>query len=98
MEDFDFSKAKETMKNITIPNSQFQAKWREGVGYAVGIEGVKLTEDYETLEEALNTIGYGVDKDPNGDEILVRMEVPIDYEMVVRIMKALLIIEGGKNG
>lgn len=88
---FDFSKAEETFRNITIPNSQFQAKWKKDVGYSVGIENVKLTRDYKTLEQALNQIGYGVDIDKDGDEILVKLE-GIDFEIIPRIVKALIIL------
>lgn len=86
------------MKNIVIPNSAFEAKWRKDEGYSVGIEQVRLSKDYETLEEALNVIGYGVDKDQDGDEILVKVG-DIDYELVVRIVRALLIVkEENSNG
>lgn len=88
---FDFSKGEEETRNIVIPNSQFMAKWQKDEGYAVGIENVKLTKNYKTLEEALNQIGYGVDKDEEGDEVLVKVG-EIDFEMVTRIVKALIIV------
>jgi len=91
----DYSKAEETVKNIIIPNSQFGAKWVKGEGYAAGIENVKITKNHETLEEALNEIGYGVDKE-DGEEVLVKVG-ETDYELIVRIVKAILIIEGEKN-
>ena len=87
----DYSKAEETIRNINIPNSQFGAKWVKDEGYAIGIENVKITRNHETLEKALNEIGYGVDKDDDGDEILVKVG-EIDYELIVRIIKALNII------
>lgn len=94
---FDFSKAEETVKNIVIPNSQFQAKWKKEEGYAIGIENIKLSKNHETLEAALNEIGYGVDKDKDGDEILVKVG-DIDYEMIVRIVRALITINNENNG
>lgn len=93
---FDYSKSEATIKNIIIPNSQFTAKWVKDEGYAIGLENIKLTQSYATLEEALNTIGYGVDIDSEGDEVLVKVG-ELDYELVTRIVKAILIIEGGKN-
>lgn len=92
----DYSKGEALMQNIVIPNSQFTAKWEAEKGYAVGIENIKLTKDYTTLEEALNTIGYGVEKDEQGDEILIKVG-ETDFEMVARIVKAIIIIENGKN-
>ena len=92
----DYSKSEKTIKNIVIPNSQFSCKWIKDEGYAIGIENVKLTKNYKTLEEALNRIGYGVDKDENEDEILVKLG-EIDYELVARIVKAIIIIENSKN-
>lgn len=92
----DYSKAEILCKNIEIPKSQFNAKWNKDKGYAVGIENIKLTKDYETLEEALNQIGYGVDKDKDDEEILVKVG-ETDYEMFVRIVKAILIIEDEKK-
>lgn len=89
---FDYSKSEETIKNITIPNSQFGAKWVKDEGYAIGYENVKLTKNHKTLEKALNEIGYGVDVDGEGDEVLVKVG-EIDYEMIVRIIKAINIIE-----
>lgn len=88
---FDYTKAEETSRNILIPNSAFTAKWMKDAGYAVGIENVKLTKDHKTLEKALNEIGYGVDKDEEGDEILVKVG-EVDYEMIVRIVRALIIL------
>lgn len=90
------SKNSGTVRNIVIPNSQFGAKWVEGEGYAVGIENVKLTRNFETLEEALNEIGYGVDKDDEGEDVLVKVG-ETDYEMIVRIVKAIIIIEESKK-
>lgn len=87
----DYSKAEATVKNITIPNSQFKCKWVEGEGYAIGYENVKLTRGYETLEKALNQIGYGVDKDEDGDEILVKVG-EVDYELIARIVRAVAIV------
>lgn len=86
----DYSKAEELIRNINIPRSQFQAKWIKEDGYAIGINNVKITKGYETLEEALNQIGYGVDVDSEGDEILVKVG-EIDFELIVRIIKALTI-------
>lgn len=83
----DYSKAKMNFKNITIPNSVFRGRWQEDEGYSVGYENVRLTRDYPTLEEALNRIGYGVEKDRDGEEILVKVG-EIDYEMIVRIIRA----------
>lgn len=88
---FDYSKAEQIIKNIVIPNSNFGAKWVEGEGYAIGYENVKLTKNYETLEEALNQIGYGTDREDN-DAILVKVG-EVDYEMIVRIIRAVLIVE-----
>lgn len=79
-------------KKIIIPNSAFRGVWIKDEGYSVGIENVRLTKSYETLNEALNEIGYGVEKDEKGDEMLGIVE-GTNYEMVVRIVKALLIIE-----
>ncbi|UYD39172.1 MAG: hypothetical protein [Wigfec virus K19_83] len=95
--DFDYSKAEETQKNIVIPNSNFQAKWKKEEGYTIGIENIKLTKNYKTLEEALNQIGYGVEKDTEGDEILVKVG-ETDYEMIVRITRALIILNNENNG
>lgn len=92
----DYSKSEELTKNIIIPNSQFGAKWIKGEGYAIGIENIKLTKDYDRLEGALNTIGYGVDKDEEDNEVLVKVG-DIDYEMVARIVKAIIIIEKEKH-
>lgn len=80
-----------SVQNITIPNSMFGVKYVKKKGYAVGYENIKLTEDYETLEEALNQIGYGVDEDEQGDEILVKFG-EVDFETIGRIVKAMLII------
>lgn len=88
----DYSDGEYIVKNIAIPNSQFTAKWVQDEGYAVGIENVKLTKNYKTLEEALNQIGYGVDKDEEGDEILVKVG-NVDYELIARLIKAINIIE-----
>lgn len=82
-----------TIKNISIPGSEFSAKWVKDKGYAIGYEGVKLTKDYGTLEEALNQIGYGVGGDNDVDE-LVKVELPVNYEMVIRIVRAVLIVMG----
>lgn len=90
-DNFDFSKGEETVRNIVLPNSQFGAKWVKDEGFAIGIENIKITESYDTLEKALNKIGYGVDRDDDGDEILVK-EGGIDYEIIVRIVRALLIV------
>lgn len=87
----DYSKAEPTIQNIVIPNSQFKAKWVKDEGYAIGYENVKLTRSYETLEKALNQIGYGVDKDNDGDEILVKVG-EIDYELIMRMIKAVIVI------
>lgn len=94
---FDYSKAEPTVKNIIIPNSQFCAKWEAEKGYAVGIENYQLTKHHETLEGALNEIGYGVDKDKEGEEILVKVG-DIDFELITRIIKTLLIINKENNG
>lgn len=83
------------VKNIIVPNSQFSCKWVKDEGYAIGIDNVKITKSFETLEEALNQIGYGVEKDDNEDEILVKVG-DIDYELLIRIVKAILIIEEQK--
>lgn len=89
---FDFSKSEKTVQNITIPNSMFMAKWIEGQGYAIGIEHIQITKYHKTLERALNEVGYGVEKDEEDDEIMVKVG-EIDYEMIGRIVKALMIIE-----
>lgn len=89
---FDYSKAEMRIKNITIPESQFHAKWVKDEGYAIGYENLKISKDYETLEEALNQIGYGVDIDNEGDEILVKTG-EIDFELIARLIKAINIIE-----
>lgn len=91
----DYSKGEEIIKNIVIPKSNFHAKWEKDKGYAIGFENIKLTKDYNTLEEALNAIGYGVDKDEDGEEVLVKVG-ETDYEIFVRIVKAILIIEENK--
>lgn len=83
------------VKNIIIPNSQFSCKWVKEEGYAIGIENVKITKNFETLEEALNEIGYGVEEDEAGDQILVKVG-NVDYELFVRAVKAILIIEEQK--
>lgn len=93
---FDFSKAEELRKGIIIPNSIFRAVWEKDKGYSVGIENVRITPDYETLNEALNPVGYGVEKDEEGNEILTTYG-PTDFEMVARIVKAILIIENYKE-
>lgn len=92
----DYSKAEELARNITIPNSVFHGKWVKDEGYAIGIENMKLTKNYKTLEEALNQIGYGVDKDKDGDEVLVKVG-EVDYELIVRIMKSLIILNNENN-
>lgn len=92
----DFSKGEELTRNINIPNSQFQAKWMKDEGYAVGYEGFKLTRNYKTLEEALNQIGYGVDKDEEGDEILVKVG-EVDFEIIARLIKAIVILNDENN-
>lgn len=73
------------------------AKYIHDKGYAVGIENVRITKYYPTLEEALNQIGYGVDKDKDGDDVLVKVG-DVDYEMIVRIVTAILTIEEQKKG
>lgn len=92
----DYSKGEELTKNITIPNSQFQAKWIKDEGYAVGYEGFKLTRNYKTLDEALNQIGYGVDKDEEGEEILVK-HGEVDFELIARLVKAIVILNDENN-
>ncbi|UYL83846.1 MAG: hypothetical protein [Wigfec virus K19_81] len=92
----DYSKGEENFKNIIIPGSQFQAKWIKDEGYAVGIENIKLTKNYKTLEEALNQIGYGVELDKDGDEILMKVG-EVDYEMIARIVRALITINNENN-
>lgn len=93
---FDFSKSEETVKNITIPNSEFMAKWTKNDGYAIGIENIKITKNYKTLEEALNQIGYGVETDKDGDEVLMKVG-DTDYETIVRIVRALIILNNQQN-
>lgn len=87
---FDYSKGEATVQNITIPGSEFHAKWIKDEGYAIGIENIKITKYHKTLEEALNEIGYGVDKDEEGEEILVKVG-EVNYEIIVRTMRALLV-------
>lgn len=94
---FDYSKSEVEIKTITIPNSQFQAKWKKDEGYAIGYEGYKLTKDHETLEGALNQIGYGVNQDKDGDEILVK-HGEIDFELIVRLIKIMLVINNENHG
>lgn len=94
--DFDYSKSEKLIENIVIPNSLFHGKWEKDAGYAIGIENIKLTKSYDTLEKALNQIGYGVEKDKDDDDILVKVG-EIDYELIVRIVKAILIIEEEKQ-
>lgn len=96
IDEFDFSKSEETIKNIEIPSSAFTGKWIKDKGFSIGIGTIRLTKDYETLEEALNQVGYGVDKDKEGDEILVGVE-GVNYDMVVRIVQAILTIEEDKK-
>lgn len=91
----NYGKGEKLIQNIVIPNSQFGAKWVKEDGYAIGIDNVKITKSYDTLEEALNQIGYGVDKDEQGDEVLVKVG-EIDYEIIARIAKAIIIIENSK--
>lgn len=92
----DYSKAEKTIENIVIPNSQYQAKWLQGEGYAIGIENIKLTKNHATLEKALNEIGYGVDEDEAGDEILVKVG-ETDYELIARIVKAIITLNNENN-
>lgn len=91
----DYSEKEMLIKNIEIPNSQFGCKWIKDAGYAIGIEGVKLSKNYDTLEKALNTIGYGVDIEED-EEVLVKVG-DTDYELIARIVKAILIIEKNKE-
>lgn len=94
---FDFSNNEKEVANIEIPNSLFMGKWVKDKGYAVGLENIQITKYEETLEKALNKIGYGVDKDEEGDEILVKVG-ETDFETIVRIVNALLIINKENNG
>lgn len=87
----DYSKGELKFKNIVIPRSEFMAKYIDGEGYAIGIENIKITKSYKTLDEALGQIGYGVDVDEDGDEVLVKSG-EFDYEIVVRIVRALVIL------
>lgn len=93
----DYSKSEVEVKNIVIPNSAFMAKWVKGKGYAIGYENVKVTADYETLEQALNQVGYGVDKDEEGDETLVKFG-ETNFEVIVNIINAILTIREENNG
>lgn len=76
------------LKNIKIGNSEFRGLWEKDKGYSVGYENIRLTKNYPTLDEALNQIGYGVDND---DELVKVGEC--DYDMVVRIVRAILIVK-----
>lgn len=87
----DYSKNEEITRNIVIPNSQFMAKWTKDEGYAIGIENIKITRNYDTLDKALNKIGYGVKIDEEGDEILEKYG-ETDFETIVMIVRALLIL------
>lgn len=79
----------ELIKNITLPNSQFKGIEVAGKGFAIGIENVQITQFSSTLEEALNKIGYGVDKDEEGEEILVKVG-ETDFETIANIVRALI--------
>lgn len=79
----------ELIKNIRIPNSQFEGKYIKDKGYCIGIENVQISKFKETLEEALNEIGYGVDVDKDGDEILVKVG-DVNYEIIANITRALI--------
>lgn len=92
---FDYSKAEATVKNIVIPGSEFAAKWEEGKGYAIGYENIRITEYHKTLDKALNRVGYGVEKDKDDEEILVKFG-ETDFEMMVRIARAVNLIEAEK--
>lgn len=92
---FDFSKSEETIKSISIPQSEFRGLWVKDKGFSIGYESVKLTKDYETLEEALNQIGYGVEVKEDGDELVKVGDC--NYEMVVRIVRAVLILNEQNN-
>lgn len=93
----DYSKSELEVKNIVIPNSAFMGKWVKGKGYAIGYENIKITKDYETLEEALNQVGYGVDKDDEGDETLAKFG-ETNFETIVNIINAVLTIREQNNG
>lgn len=87
----DYSKGELEYKNIKLPQTIFTAKWQKGVGYSVGIVDAKLTEDFETLEEALNEVGLGVKIDKDGDEILELHQVGgVDYDLIARITAVLI--------
>lgn len=85
----DYSDKEVTIKNITLPQTIFRAKWEKDKGYSVGIATAKLTEDYETLNEALAVVGLKVEVDKGGDEILMQ-EGEVDYDLIGRICAVLI--------
>lgn len=89
-------KPEELSRNIVIPNSQFMAKWTKEEGYAIGIENIKITKNFDTLDKALNQIGYGVKTDEDGDEVLEKYG-ETDFETIARIVKAIIILNNDNN-
>lgn len=85
----DCSKGELLIKNILLQNTVFMAKWIDGKGYSVGIGDAKLTEDYETLNEALEIVGLEMYKDKDGDELL-KKKGDIDYDLIARICAVLV--------
>lgn len=83
------SKGELLIKNILLQNTVFMAKWIDGKGYSVGIGDAKLTEDYETLNEALEIVGLEMYRDKDGDELL-KKKGDIDYDLIARICAVLV--------
>lgn len=79
-------------KNIVIPGSMFMAKYKEEEGYSIGIENYRLTKNYKTLELALNQIGYGVEKNKEDEEELVKVG-EVDFDLIGRIIHTMIAIQ-----
>lgn len=94
--EMNYEKAEELVKNITIPNSQFRAVWTKEKGYCVGYESIQLTKHYETLDEALNQIGYGAKRDEQGEDILEKYG-HVDFELIMRMIQAVIVLNQENN-
>lgn len=80
---FDFSTNEITVKSEVIKGTPFVMKWMKDKGWSFGIAEYKLSEYYETREEALEKLGL---KELKGGEIVRRTKTGTDYELIVNIV------------
>lgn len=90
----DYSKSKPNFKRYTIPGSQFEVLWNKATGYSVGIENIRITKDFGTLNEAMNTIGYHTEEIKEGKETYYEIKKygVVEFEVIAHIAKAIIAV------